>query len=150
MRRNGVLTVSLVALISTFGFTAATAQTNGVRPVIEANEARFSAFFAKGDVKSVSELYTETGKLLPPNGEIVEGRDKIRDFWRGVWDSGVKKLETKTAEVIGTGTTVSEVGGYKLFGSGGELLDEGKFIVIWKKERGNWLLHRDMWSSNRK
>jgi ketosteroid isomerase-like protein len=150
MKRYRILSVSLVALISTLSFITAVAQTNDVRSAIEANEAKFSAFFAKGDAQSVSDLYTETGKLLPPNGEVVEGRAKIRDFWRNVWGSGVKKLETKTVEVLGTGNTVSEVGTYKLFGGGGELLDEGKFIVIWKKERGSWLLHRDMWSSNRK
>ena len=132
------------------GALTVAAQTKDVRSVIEANEASFSVFFAKGDVQSVSNLYSETAKILPPNGEITEGRAKIKDFWKSVWDSGVKKLETKAVEVIGSGKTVSEVGTYTLFGSQNEILDEGKYIVVWKKEGRNWMMFRDIWNSSRK
>ena len=27
-------------------------------------------------------------------------------------------------------------------------MDEGKYIVIWKREPGGWKIYRDMWSSN--
>ena len=149
MKRNRIPFGSTIALVLTLSIMAA-AQTNNVRPVIEANEAKFSKFFAKGDAKSVSDLYSETAKILPPNGEIAEGRTKIRNFWQGAWDSGVKKAETKAVEIIGSGNSVSEVGTYILFGAQNEILDEGKYIVVWKKEGRNWMLFRDIWNSNRK
>ena len=30
----------------------------------------------------------------------------------------------------------------------GAKLDNGKYIVVWKKERGRWKLHWDMFSTN--
>ena len=132
------------------GALTVAAQTKDVRSVIEANEAKFSVFFAKGDAQSVSNLYSETAKILPPNGEITEGRAKIRDFWKSAWEGGVKKVETKTIEVVGNGNSVSEVGTYTLFGSQNEILDEGKYIVVWKKEGRNWMMFRDIWNSSRK
>jgi ketosteroid isomerase-like protein len=149
MNRNGMLFGSLVGLILTLNIVVP-AQTSNVRSVIDANEAKFSTFFAKGDVQSVSDLYSSTGKVLPPNGEIIEGRAKIKDFWQSVWESGVKKLETKITEIIGSGNSVSEVGTYTLYGSKNEVLDEGKYIVVWKKEGRSWMMFRDIWNSSRK
>lgn len=149
MKRNGILIGSFIGLILTLSITVA-AQKNDVRAAIEANEAKFSRFFAKGDAKSVSDLYSKTAKVLPPNGEIAEGRAKIRIFWQGAWDAGVKRAETKAVEILGNGNSVSEVGTYTLYGSQNEILDEGKYIVVWKKEGRNWMLFRDIWNSNRK
>ena len=132
------------------GALTGTAQTKDVRSVIEANEVKFSGFFAQGDTQAVSNLYSEAAKILPPNGMITEGRDKIRNFWQSAWEAGVKKVETKTVEVIGSGNTVSEVGTYMLFGGRNEMLDEGKYLVVWKKEGQNWLMFRDIWNSSRK
>jgi len=30
------------------------------------------------------------------------------------------------------------------------MVDDGKFIVIWKKVKGKWLRYQDIWNSNRK
>jgi ketosteroid isomerase-like protein len=31
---------------------------------------------------------------------------------------------------------------------GGQVIDHGKYIVVWRREKGQWKLHRDMYSSN--
>jgi len=46
------------------------------------------------------------------------------------------------------GDTVFEVGKYTLFGEGDQVLDNGKYIVIWKKDGEQWKLHRDIFNSN--
>jgi ketosteroid isomerase-like protein len=30
----------------------------------------------------------------------------------------------------------------------GEAVDEVKFIEVWKREDGEWRIHRDIWNSN--
>jgi len=140
----------IIILTVLCGALTSLAQTKEVRSVIEQNEVKFSGFFAKGDSLSVSNLYAEDARILPPNGAAIEGRASIRNFWQGAWDAGVKKVETKTAEVGGSGNSVYEAGTYTLYGGASEILDEGKYIVIWKKEGKNWLMFRDIWNSNRK
>ena len=59
-------------------------------------------------------------------------------------DMGIKTVKLETTEVEGYGDTACEVGRYTLEGEGGQVLDQGKFLVIWKQEAGQWKLHRDM------
>jgi ketosteroid isomerase-like protein len=132
------------------GAYASVAQTKEVRSVVEDTEAKFSALFAKGDSLSVSNLYAEDAAIFPPNGALLAGRANIKNFWQGAYDAGVKKVETKTIEVSGNGNSVYEVGTYTLYGGKNEILDEGKYIVVWKKEGKNWLMFRDIWNSSRK
>ena len=40
-----------------------------------------------------------------------------------------------------------EMGRYELM-AGGNKVDEGKYLVEWKKVDGRWLLHRDMPSTD--
>jgi uncharacterized protein (TIGR02246 family) len=140
----------IIILTVLCGAYASVAQSREVRAAVEDNEAKFSSLFAKGDSQAVSNLYAEDGAILPPNGTRIEGRANIRNFWQGAYDAGVKKVETKTVEVGGSGNTVHEVGTYTLYDSGNKVLDEGKYVVVWKKEGKNWLMFRDIWNSNKK
>jgi ketosteroid isomerase-like protein len=53
-----------------------------------------------------------------------------------------------TVEVQGCGDTAWEVGRYTVPGEGGKVLDTGDYVVIWKREGGEWKLHRDIWTTN--
>ena len=54
----------------------------------------------------------------------------------------------KTVVVVGGGNTAVEVGRVVMRGGNDEILDDGKFIVIWKKENDGWRLHRDIVNSS--
>jgi uncharacterized protein (TIGR02246 family) len=120
-----------------------------VRPAIEAANKQFMNAFGKGDGAAVAALYTAQGQVLPPNGDVITGRPAIQKFWQGVMDSGVKGAKLTTVEASGTGETAYEVGRYELSGADGKALDGGKYIVVWKRDGGQWKLHRDIWNSSR-
>jgi len=145
--KNKLFIVILTILCSAF---AGAAQNREARLAVEANEAKFSTSFANGDSQAVSSLYAEDAAILPPNGARIEGRANIKNFWQGAYDAGVKRVVTKTVEVNGNGNSVSEVGSYTLYGADNKILDEGKYVVVWKKEGKNWLMFRDIWNSNKK
>ena len=104
--------------------------------------------FGKGDAAALANLYTKGGSVLPPNSEVIGGIGDIRGFWQGAMDMGIKgaKLETVDLEVYQG--AACEVGNYTLTGSKAEVIDRGKYIVIWKEEGGKWRLHRDIWNSS--
>ena len=51
-----------------------------VREAISAGNKRFMETFELGDAAGMATLYTENGQLLPPNTDIVSGRQGIQAF----------------------------------------------------------------------
>jgi len=122
--------------------------TGDVRKEIELANGDFAAAYARGNAAAVAAMYTAGAKLFPPGGPIVDGRAGIEQFWQTVMGSGIKNVELKTAEVEVFGDTVVENGSATLFSNGGGVADWGKYLVVWKRVEGKWLLHRDCWNSN--
>jgi uncharacterized protein (TIGR02246 family) len=108
----------------------------------------FMAAFKRGDVAGLADLYTENGQVLPPNGDFVTGRQALQMFWQALMDMGIKEVKLETVEVEEIDGTAIEVAEYTLLGEGGQALDKGKYIVIWKQEDGQWKLHRDIFNSS--
>jgi len=63
-------------------------------------------------------------------------------------DMGVATAKIDIAEVSGHADVVVDVGHYTLGAANGDVMDNGKYIVIWRNENGRWKLHRDIWNSN--
>lgn len=115
---------------------------------MQAADAEFSAAFAAADAQALASLYTEDAMLLPPGGDFVSGREAIQGFWQAVMDAGVAEARLTVEEAEGLGDTAWEVGRYALHDAAGALIDEGKYIVIWKSTDAGWRLHRDIWNSS--
>ena len=120
-----------------------------IRSDIMACNKHFMDAFGRGDAAGLANLYTGGGQLLPPNSEVVAGREAIRAFWKGAITSGLTSATLESVEVERTGETAVEVGRYTLRGQGGQVADAGKYVVVWKTEGGGWKLHRDIWNTNR-
>jgi len=119
-----------------------------VREAIEAANEVFMATARKGDAAGLAALYTEEAQLLPPNADFQTGRQAIQAFWQATVDMGIKEARLETLEVEPHGDTAIEVGTYTLYVEGGQEADVGKYIVIWKQQRGKWRLHRDIFNSS--
>ncbi len=146
MVRN-VLRLGLVALVC-LAVDAVAFAAEDVKAAIETQNKAWGAAVAKGDADAIAALYTETAKAYPPNGPVVAGRAAIRELFAGMLASGIRSVTLTASEVTGAGDSAQEVGTYVIRTPDGQLADEGKYIVLWKKEGGGWRLHRDIWNSN--
>jgi len=124
------------------------AQQSDVRAAIEAGNKQFLAALSRGDGAGMAAVYGTNAQVFPPNSDIVSGRQAIQKFWQDVVNSGVKGATLTTLEAEGQGDTAYEVGTYTLTGEAGKVLDTGKYVTIWKREQGQWKLHRDIWNTN--
>jgi len=138
--------IATLMLSSTFGFSEENTTKIG-EAITTANE-NFMAVFNQGDAAGLAALYTENGQLLPSQSDFVTGRSAIQEFWQGAMDMGTKSVKLETVDVEGCGKTAYEVGKYTLFADGEQMIDKGKYIVIWKKEDGKWKLHRDIFNTS--
>ena len=115
---------------------------------IKAANKALGATFKAGDAKAAAALYTKTAKLLPANAPLHKGHAAIARFWQGAMDMGIRGISLRTTDLEVHGTTVNELGAYTLKDIKGKKIDNGKYVVIWKKERGTWKLHWDIFNSN--
>ena len=126
-----------------------TRQPQDVTEQIQAANGEFMAAFAAGDAQALATLYAENGMLLPPNSDFVSGTAAIQEFWQAVMDAGVAGAKLTVEEAQGLDDTAWEVGRYALYDPAGSTIDEGKYIVLWKRTEAGWRLHRDIWNSSR-
>ena len=115
---------------------------------IAATNQRFMDAYDRGDAASVAAFYTSDGQLLPANSGVIQGHSAIEEFWTGAMAMGIKSAQLTTAELDVQGGTAIEIGQYSLAGEGGMILDQGKYLVVWKLDDVAWKLHRDMWTTS--
>ena len=115
--------------------------------IVAVNE-KFMAAFKMGDAASIANLYTENGQLLPPNADFLTGREAVQAVWQSILDMGVKEIKLDIVELEGHGDTAIETSNYTLYDESGQQLDQGKYIVIWKQQNGQWKLYRDIFNSS--
>ena len=80
----------------------------------------------------------------------VVGRDAIQGFWQGVVDMGAKDATLDTDDILDFGDTLVERGHYTLTlqSDAGDIVDEGKYVVVWKRDGDTWKLFWDIFNSD--
>ncbi len=137
----------IVIAIATGLSWAAHAEDHAVFEQIEQQNNVFEKAFSSGDGAAIGALYTETGTILPPDQAAIVGREAIGQFWQGVIDSGVARVELLTDEVDDQDDTAFEVSRFEMYDSEDALIAAGKYIVVWKRSGDIWQLHRDIWNA---
>lgn len=125
-----------------------TFETKNVHEAITSAKENFMSTYNVGDAPGMAGFYTAEAQILPPNADIVTGEKAIWAFYKDMMDLGFAEIELRTIELESFGETAVEVADYKLYGERKAELDHGKCIIIWKKDGGEWKMHRDMFNSN--
>jgi len=123
-----------------------------VRQSIEEANVRFGEAARSGDAAVLASLYTEDARILPPNSEMIQGREGIEAFWGGGFQMGIKDIVLTTVEVLGMGDMVCEIGNAQVSiqPEGMDAIEDmAKYLVVWKKGvDGTWKLHVDIWNTS--
>ena len=115
---------------------------------IAATNAAFMRAFELGDAGDIAELYTDDARLLPPGADLIVGKHGVKAFWSMVIDMGIASATLETVELAEFGDTAVEEGRFKLLSADGQIVDHGKFVVVWKDDGGTCKLHQDIWNSS--
>ena len=114
------------------------------KKAVSSANGNFMSTFKKGDAAGMAALYTESAEFLPPNSDSVKGREGIKALYQNFIGMGVKAINLETVDTEVSGDIGFETGKYVLEVDGGQVIDKGKYMVVWKKEAGEWKLHRDI------
>ena len=118
---------------------------------ITANNRAFESAIATGNVDAIAALLAPDVIALPPDGPIVTGREAVRQFWAStIREHGVTSCQIITDHLDTVGDMASEVGHATMMMTAPDGKSETariKYVVVWKRVDGAWLLHRDIWNA---
>lgn len=107
---------------------------------------------AAKDVKAIVDLYAEDGVIMPPNAAQAQGAEAIGAVWESITQlpEVAMSFEPTTIEVAQSGDMAYDIGTYSLSFAAdqGRVEDEGKYVVVWVKEGGDWKAAADIFNSN--
>ena len=145
-----------IAFLSLLFFNCPAQQTTSAKveeakKAIAASNGVFFQAFVKGDSALFIDRYARDCWIMPPNTEALCGKDAPLEFFKIAYNRfGVRNGKFITIDVFGDGVEfVTEVGFWQLFGADNRQLDDGKFLVLWKKTTDGWKMFRDSFSSDR-
>ena len=122
-----------------------------LRQEIDARNKVFEAAFGRNDMAALAALYAEDAYVLPPGSPQVQGRPAIQQFWQAVWDSGFRQAALQTGTVEGSGELAYEVSTASLAtqpGDGQATTLAVKYVVVWRRAGGTWLMVADIWNTD--
>ena len=148
-----LITVMLVVGLSLAQLSCTRPQTFNVMEVkksIEAENAKYSEAIREGNVAGALAAYTDDATALPPDGQMIKGKQAIEEMYKRYIQIGMKEVTLITLEVGGSGGVAYEIGKTKVrIQPEGQpaMTDSTKYLVIWKRQAdGTWKVHVDIWN----
>lgn len=121
-----------------------------LQKIIEENNSTYFNAIAKNDSLLFTSLYTFDCWIMAPGAPTYCGPDAAGDYFSYACKriKGGKFIPINLYGI--TEDIIAETGFYQLLGAGNTQLDDGKYIVLWKKTGNTWKRFRDSFSSNQK
>jgi uncharacterized protein (TIGR02246 family) len=147
-------TAALIAagLIALAGCQKGAVDTSKDEAAIRAGTTAWANAYNAGDGDALAANYTEDAVLLPPNAPAVSGRAAIGEFL--ATDSAATKAAGLKFNIPGdgpvgiSGDLAYESGSFSATDASGATVATGKYIGVFNKKDGKWLLVRDTWNTD--
>ncbi len=153
MKTKFFITLCVTAM---YMFNHLCAQSNSARldeakkAIAASNEIYFQAF-VKNDESLLIDRYTDDCWIMLPHMPVLSGPNAVHDFFRIGYDkAGVRDGKLISVDVYGISEDiVAEIGFWKLYDATNKEMEDGKFLVLWKKTSKGWKMWKHSSSTNR-
>ena len=154
MKRLGAI-LGIMTLVSA-GISAQqkkAGSSSGDEAAIAKNRTTYQSAVMGQDAAAIAKLYAPDGMELPPNAPAVAGRAAIEKYHKDFAQQFMVHGITITSQKVQVaGDIAYDVGTYKqqlMPMKGGAVIDDrGKYIVLMKKEGGNWVITHAIYNSD--
>ncbi len=117
---------------------------------IKADSLVWFDLYNAGDANGVAALYADDGVVMAPGAPAVVGRAAIRDYiGSDIENSKAAGLVFEADEVTDgavEGDTAWISGTFSVTDSSGATVDTGKYLTVFRRTNGEWLIIRDIWN----
>jgi len=97
---------------------------------------------------SAAAIYATDASIMGPGSPPVTGQKAIASFWHTVSIRGMHTLELQFIDLEQSGDKLIVRGKYVMNNKKDEIIDIGKFMAIYKKEKNSWRLQTDMFNTS--
>lgn len=145
---RNTLARTAVAMALALVTNASLTQAQGVTDLLTMGPTWEAAYNA-ADVDALLALYTDDAVIMAPDMPTVVGKDALRAINRAYMDLGLVLSEVPVVDAHGIfGNEAWGAGSYRFFDADGNLLAEGKYLVLYRLEDGMWRIARHMWNND--
>jgi ketosteroid isomerase-like protein len=116
---------------------------------ILAQTKQFSDTYKLGDHMAVSMFYTPDGKIMPGGSSIIQGRADIAEHWKLSKGVTIQNHVVHPTEIHIQEDIAYDYGYYQgesQTANGDIHPFKGKYVIVWKKLNGIWLIDIDIWN----
>lgn len=148
---RAIYSISL-ALVLTFLTIGAGAQTfEGPEKELEAIRSKITSFsqaYMDGEIALLAEHYSLDASILPPGADIIQGRAAIQKRWELPEGVDILLHKVTPSEIVVKDDTAWDYGYYEgsTKNQKGTSNWKGKYMIIWKRIDGEWLIYLDIWN----
>jgi uncharacterized protein (TIGR02246 family) len=139
-----VLVVPLAALgpATQVGADASTAVAGDVQG-IAAVYAQWENAIRQRDALAISMFHTADTVIVTEGRPDARGRVAVEELYRYYFANGLAGAEIHLQDSYAVGDLVCALGHSEAFTAAGRLLSASRHMTLWKKEAGQWRVHRD-------
>jgi uncharacterized protein (TIGR02246 family) len=140
--------LALVACAKTPAPDTAVADADAIRAVNVAWNKAYNA----GDGAGIAALYTEDAVLMAPGAPLVRGKASISEYYAkdaaAFAAAGLTVADAPTSDVAQSGDLAWQSGTYMTTDKSGATVEAGKFLTVFQRKDGKWMIIRDTWNSD--
>jgi len=150
-----LLALLVLAVTAGCGQPASTTQTPAAvaadEAAIRAGTVLWTDAYNAGEVDRIVALYTDDAVVMPSNAPALIGHAAIKDFLTK--DTAAVKAAGLTAkdgvgDVGISGDLAWHAGTSSVIDAAGKTVETGKYIEVWHRINGKWLIVRDIWNDD--
>ena len=112
----------------------------------------FAKAYAARDVAAVAAHYADDAVLSPPGTPAIRGADAIREYWSNdiaaAAEAGITLAFAEDSDVGVVGDLGWESGSVTILDKSGAVIDHAKYLTVFRKAAGRWLMLRDIYNSD--
>jgi ketosteroid isomerase-like protein len=128
-------------------------EADSLRPIVEAAGANASRWIAAKQSDSIAQLYATDAAIMPPNMPAVAGRAGVKALFDTAFAAGAMTLTFTVGSVTANGPMAVEHGTFRTSftptgASAPAMSGTGKYLTLWKKTDGQWLIAADIWNDD--
>ena len=113
---------------------------------IESRLREYESYLKNGDSIALGNMYTEDAEIIPS----TVGRENIIKVFGSMIKDSIAGSSFKTTKLWGNEQLLVEDGTGTWYHTNGSAVGSGRYLLVWKKDEGEWKILRDTWFPDKK